>query len=433
MVYIPTNIKFTIAILISLCWAIFSFWIAQGWISELSTHIGSFLSHLIIFGIAIIPGFMNAFLISSLLLDKRPENPENPDYPPISILIACFNERDLIYDTLDSIYHQNYPNWINIMVVDDGSIDNTQYILQHFQRSDCNIKVIHLPENKGKSHALNEGLKHITTDLFITLDADSYLYGDSLKNLVGRYLLKPESVAVAGTVLVRNSRENLPTKAQEWDYFHGIAAIKRVQSLYQGVMVAQGAYSLFRTQDIRSIGGWRDTVGEDIVQTWDLLGQGYRIDYAENAVAFTNAPNTWRKFFRQRQRWSRGLIEALKYNWRNLFKARKTTMFTWWNLLFPYIDLVYTLAFIPGLILALFGFYYIAGPLTLLVLPLALLVNYIMFYRSQTMFKEQGLRVRRNIFGFIFYSLLYGLVLQPACTIGYFKELFNRSKSWGTK
>ena len=223
------------------------------------------------------------------------------------------------------------------------------------------------------------------------------------------------------------------TAAQEWDYFHGIAAVKRLQSLYQGTLVAQGAFSVYDTQTLRELGGWPHTVGEDIVLTWHILSKNHRVGFAENACVFTNAPETWRQFIRQRQRWSRGLIEAFKAHWRLLFKARMSTLFIWWNLLFPYLDLAFTLAFIPGLILALFGIYWIAGPLTFLLLPLAAVVNGIMFKVQRRMFEEQGLKVRRNLRGFFFYTLCYSFVLQPACVVGYAKELLNRSKTWGTK
>jgi biofilm PGA synthesis N-glycosyltransferase PgaC len=110
-----------------------------------------------------------------------------------------------------------------------------------------------------------------------------------------------------------------------------------------------------------------------------------------------------------------------------------TTLFIWWNLLFPYLDLVFTLAFVPGLVLALFGIYWIAGPLTLLLLPMAFMVNFVMYRIQSHMFAQQGLRVRRNLSGFLFYALCYSLVMQPACVVGYAKELLNRSKNWGTK
>ena len=73
--------------------------------------------------------------------------------------------------------------------------------------------------------------------------------------------------AVAGSVLVRNSRDSLGTRMQEWDYFLGIASVKRMQGLYQGTLVAQGAFSLYRTEAVLAAGGWPDAIGEDIVLT----------------------------------------------------------------------------------------------------------------------------------------------------------------------
>jgi biofilm PGA synthesis N-glycosyltransferase PgaC len=431
--YLSVRWKFILSLCAAFAWAAFSLWIAAAWLRDFSALVGAPVAYLVVFGIAIIPGFMNAFLVTGLLLDRRPEVRTQPDrLPPISILVAAYNEEASIASTLHSIALQDYPNAVQVIVVNDGSTDGTAAALAKLDYPW--LQVINLERNAGKSHALNRGLEEVRHALTITLDGDSYLYRNALRNLIGRYLSDPpDTRAVAGAVLIRNSRKNLVTKAQEWDYFHGIAAIKRLQSLYQGTLVAQGAFSAYDTQVLREIGGWPHTVGEDIVLTWQMLAKDYRIGFAENACVFTNAPETWSQFVRQRQRWSRGLIEAFKAHWRLLFKARMSTMFIWWNVLFPYMDLVFTLAFIPGLVLALFGIYWIAGPLTLLLLPLAGIVNGIMFGIQRRMFVEQGLKVRRNFAGFLFYSLCYSFVLQPACVVGYMKELLNRSKTWGTK
>ncbi len=431
--YLSVRGKFTLSLVAAFAWAVFSYLAAQPWLGDLSRLVGTAPAHLAIFGIAILPGFMNAFLITSLCLDRRPPiRMPGTTLPGISILVAAYNEEASIQSTIKSIAAQQYPGPFEVIVINDGSSDGTAQALDALRHPW--LKVIHLARNAGKSNALNVGLAQVRHDLTLTVDGDSYLYKDALRNLVGRYMSDPpETRAVAGAVLVRNSRENLVTAAQEWDYFHGIAAIKRLQSLYQGTLVAQGAFSVYDTRTIRELGGWPHTVGEDIVLTWNLLSHGHRIGFAENACVFTNAPTTWTQFVRQRQRWSRGLIEAFKAHWPLLFKARMTTLFIWWNLLFPYIDLAFTLAFIPGLVLALFGIYWIAGPLTLLLLPLAGLVNLVMFRIQSRMFAEQGLRVRRNWRGFLFYALCYSFVLQPACVIGYAMEILNRSKTWGTK
>lgn len=433
--YLSVRKKFTISVLASVLWAWCAAWLAERWIADLSLVCGQILAYLIIYGIAVIPGAMNAFLVVSLLLDRRPgfrAEVGSGRLPAITILVAAYNESTNILDTLESIDRQNYPGNLKVIVINDGSTDDTLERLQsvHYPW----LQIIDMGRNVGKSQALTHALEQVTTRLTLTVDGDSYLYKNALANLVRRYLSDPENTrAVAGAVLVRNSRKNLVTRIQEWDYFHGISAIKRLQSLYQGTLVAQGAFSLYDTQVLRELGGWPPTVGEDIVLTWGILKAGYRVGFAENACLFTNAPETWGQFIRQRQRWSRGLIEAFKAHWILLFKVRMSTLFIWWNLLFPYMDVVYTFAFLPGLLLALYGVYWIAGPMTILVLPLAMLVNYLMFHIQSRMFREQGLKVRRNPVGFVFYALFYSLILQPACVFGYIKEVLNLSKNWGTK
>lgn len=435
--YLSIKTKFILSLIFAISWSIFSFKLAYHWIQDLATVVGYFLSYFIIFGIAIIPGFMSSFLVGSLMIDYRPKRREfnDSEYPDITILIAAYNEALNIESTLESIDRQIYPAGLRVIVINDGSKDNTASVVQECMTKYKFVELLDLPKNVGKSNALSEGLKLVDTSLFLTIDGDCYLFKDALKRIVERYLSDPKNtVAVAGAVLVRNSRKNLVTKIQEWDYFHGIASIKRVQSLYQGTLVAHGAFSLYDTKIVKEVGAWPHTVGEDIVLTWEFLKQGYRVGFAEDACLFTNVPETWSTFIKQRQRWSRGLIEAFKQHWQLIFMVRQNSIFIWWNLLFPYTDLVYTLAFIPGLILAFFGIHWIAGPMTFILLPLGMILNYVMYRVQVRMFEEQGLRVRKNLFGFMLYAFVYSLVLQPASLWGYLKEMFDgATKNWGTK
>jgi biofilm PGA synthesis N-glycosyltransferase PgaC len=96
-------------------------------------------------------------------------------------------------------------------------------------------------------------------------------------------------------------------------------------------------------------------------------------------------------------------------------------------------DIAFTFGFIPGLVLACFGIFWIAGPMTLSLLPMAFLLNWQMYLKGRAMFNAEHLTIRANILGFLSYVFAYGLVLQPACVYGYFSELFNLRKSWGTK
>ncbi len=119
-------------------------------------------------------------------------------------------------------------------------------------------------------------------------------------------------------------------------------------------MVAQGAFSAYWRSAVEAVGGWENTVGEDIVLTWALHKKGYRVNYAENAFVFTSVPETYGQFFRQRQRWARGLIEAFVRHPEIIFKLRPYSPFVYLNLLFPYLDVAFLLFFVPGLIAALF-------------------------------------------------------------------------------
>ncbi len=433
-IYVAVHSKFVIALIIGLAWGAFSICFSQPWYQDLSLHVGPFIAFFLITFIAIIPGCMNAFVFISLLLDKRPPVIEDQKNPDITILIAAFNEEEFIGSTLEGIARQNYLGTTRIIVIDDGSNDGTVGVVKSHQADNSNIELISLVKNGGKAAALNHGLKISNSDIVISVDADSYLHVDAIKNLVGRYLSDPVNTrAVAGEILIRNSRVNWITKAQEWDYFLGIASIKRIQSLFQGTLVAQGAFSLYDRKTLNDIGGWPEMVGEDIVLTWKLLLAGYRVGHAENAIAFTNCPETLKAFIKQRQRWSRGLIEAFKINPMILLKPRLSTIYIWWNTMFPLMDIVYVFGFIPGLVLACFGFFWIVGPMTLAILPMALALNLYMYSRSRNMFEREHLKVRANIFGFFFYVFAYGLILQPACVYGYFSEFFNLKKTWGTK
>ena len=432
--YFSVKAKYIVSLLFSLSWMGFSFWYSQPWYSDLSNEIGTFPAYFIITFIAIIPGFMNAFVAMALLLDRRPKTLADQHYPPVTILIAAYNEENSVATTLDGIFKQDYPANIKIIVINDGSSDKTLDSVKALQSEHPNLELIDLKHNGGKASALNHGLAKCTTDIIISIDADSYILKDGVRHLVGRYLSDPTNTrAVAGEILIRNSRENWITKAQEWDYFLGISSIKRIQSLFQGTLVAQGAFSLYNRKTIIELGGWPEMVGEDIVLTWKILLAGYRVGHAEDAIAFTDAPNTLRKFIKQRQRWSRGLIESFKENPSILIEPRLTTLYVWWNTMFPLMDIAFVFGFIPGLVLACFGVFWIVGPMTLFLLPMAFLLNWQMYLKGRSMFRSEHLKVRHNFLGFIFYVFAYGLVLQPACVYGYFSEIFGLRKTWGTK
>jgi poly-beta-1,6-N-acetyl-D-glucosamine synthase len=437
--YIPLGLKFVLAVTIAAIWTGLSVWLSLPWLEDLAGVVGFAFAAIVIAFIAYVPGFMNAFLLSTLALDRKPKRITQLSYPGTTILVAAYNEEDAIQDTLRSLSRQDYSGPVEILVLNDGSTDRTvefanKAIAELEFPSNITVQVLDFGSNRGKSAALNDGFRQAKHDLILTIDGDSWVKRDGLRKIVERLLSDPPStVAVAGAVMVRNSRENFLCRAQEWDYFHGIASVKRMQGMYNGTLVAQGAFSIYRREALEEAGGWPECVGEDIVLSWAILRGGHRIGYADDALVFTNVPTTFRQFALQRKRWSRGLMEAFRAHWPLLFKPRMSTLFIWWNVCFLPLDLIYTLVFIPGLVLACFGFFYIAGPLTVAVLPLTILWNGLIFRIQSGVYQREGLIVRRNIGGFLFYALGYSLLMQPVCVWGYCSELLGLRKSWGTK
>lgn len=165
--------------------------------------------------------------------------------------------------------------------------------------------------------------------------------------------------------------------------------------------------------------------------TWALLKSGYRIGYEPTAIGFTMTPSDFMGFLRQRKRWARGMIEGIKRHgnmvWR---RPHIPAFFVAVDFLFPLLDTFYTFAYIPGVVLAFFGKFYIVGPLTLLVLPLAFLVVSVMYVKERRVFDTVGLKVRRNRLSGILYLLAYQLLMSPICMLGYCQELLGAAKKW---
>ena len=432
--YIPIKYKFIISLIISILWVIFSYYVSKQWISDLSEVTSSiFLAIFIIAGIAYVPGFMNAFLVSSLLLDKQPKFKVTYPTDDVTILVAAYNEEVGIFNTLSYIKNQSYNGKINTIVINNNSNDNTCLEVERAKKElDMDILLLH-ENTPGKFNALNHGLKFVKTKYVITLDADTLIHKEAVNYLISRIKSSPNDVcAVAGSMLVRNSRDNLLAKIQEWDYFLSIASIKRMQGLYQGTLVAQGAFSLYETSVVKSVGGWSDAIGEDIVLTWKMLKEGYRVYFEPHAVAFTDVPIKLSHFVKQRSRWARGMIEGL----REVKPWQQSSIYykflTGIDLLIPYMDFSYTFFWIPGVILAVFfQKYYIVGPMMLLVFPLTLISFYILYYyQANVVFKNLNLKVRKNILGFFIFILCYQIVMSPVSLYGYVQELIGAKRVW---
>lgn len=426
--------RFIISVVAGLLWAGFSAWIALTWIDDLSRSITPVGAWALVLGIAIIPGYLNVQLVATVMFDRPKPLHFDHDFPDITLLVAAYNEEACIRETLEYALRQDYPGGLVVAVIDDGSTDRTREIVREISAGDGRVKLIRA-DHGGKALALNRGLRGVATPLVATIDADTLLMPWALRRVVARMLESPDdTVAVAGSVMARNARDNLLTRLQQWDYLVGIASVKRAQSLLQGTLVAQGAFSVFQTRAVRDVGGWPDTIGEDIVLTWALLRQDGRVGFEPTGVAFTDVPTSLRVLVRQRRRWARGMIEGLRdHGWELIRRRKMYSHAVAVDVLFPYLDAAYAIGIPAGIILACFGNFAIVGPLTLAVIPFNGVLAGLMVARQKKVFDSIGLKVRHkrgDIAGFVVFTLFYQLIMSPVALSGYVAEMLRRRRVW---
>ncbi|QVK16754.1 glycosyltransferase family 2 protein [Mycoplasmatota bacterium] len=437
-----TRSKFFIMIMLSIIWLLFSILISINWLRDLSKIFGLTLSIIIVSGIAYIPGYICMNLLYSLILIDKNRYLSNyqeillnhfPNFV-VTILIPVHNEEKTIYKVLESINNQIYNGKITVIVIDNNSTDRTnQKVYEAIRKFNLPIKLIH-ESKKGKNHALNEGLKHVRTKHFITLDADTYLHKNAISFIVERMLISNllnNVVAIAGSVLVFNDTDSIITRIQKYDYLLSINSVKRMQGLFHSTLVAQGAFSIYKTKEIKKIDGWNDCIGEDIVLTWLLLEKGFCVLFEPRAISYTCVPKTLKAFIIQRVRWARGMIEGLKHVFPlkqgNIYSKYLTSI----DLVIPYIDISYLLFFLPGVILAFMGKFYIVGFLTLLVIPITVFSHFMMYHiEKREVLKPLNIHLKLYFWEYIIFILSFQSLNSFSSIIGYIQELFNFKRRW---
>jgi cellulose synthase/poly-beta-1,6-N-acetylglucosamine synthase-like glycosyltransferase/spore germination protein YaaH/peptidoglycan/xylan/chitin deacetylase (PgdA/CDA1 family) len=245
--------------------------------------------------------------------------------PLVAILIPAYNEEKVIERTIQGALDSDYPN-LRVIVIDDGSKDRTLEIAHRtFAAEEADGRVLILTKpNGGKAEALNFGLEHIgDAEFFVGIDADTIIAPDAIIRMVPHFL-NPKVAAVAGNAKVGN-RVNLWTRWQALEYITSQNFERRALNTMGAVSVVPGAIGAWRTALVRQAGGYHvDTVAEDADLTMALLRNGYRVEYEDRALAFTEAPTSANALMRQRFRWSFGILQAI-FKHKGVF-ARKGTL-----------------------------------------------------------------------------------------------------------
>jgi cellulose synthase/poly-beta-1,6-N-acetylglucosamine synthase-like glycosyltransferase/peptidoglycan/xylan/chitin deacetylase (PgdA/CDA1 family) len=268
--------------------------------------------------------FIGTFAIYDRLRSNRASSiPAGQYNPRVAVLIPAFNEEKVIERTIRAALRSSYRN-LRVIVIDDGSTDKTLEVARDcFPREEAAGRVVILTKpNSGKAEALNFGLQHVDSseEIFVGIDADTVIARDAIALLVPHFL-NPKVGAVAGNAKVGN-RVNLWTRWQALEYITSQNFERRALNTLGAVSVVPGAIGAWRTSAVRALGGYHtDTVAEDADLTMALLRSGYRVEYEDRALAYTEAPVNANGLMRQRFRWSFGILQAV-YKHRQVF-ARK--------------------------------------------------------------------------------------------------------------
>lgn len=269
--------------------------------------LGSILSFLFFLGVILGLFRFLLLLVLALIQYFRSEKFTSSYCPTVSIIIPAYNEGKVVNKTIASVAHSDYPA-LEIVVVDDGSTDNTFDVAQKFSQDFSQVRVF-TKENGGKSSAINFGIQNTHSDIIVVIDADTLFALDTIPHLV-RHFVDPKVGAVAGNVKVGN-RATLLTKWQAIEYITSQNIERRAFDLCNAITVVPGAIGAWRRDVLLEVGGFtHDTLAEDADVTMKILKKGYVIRNEADAHAFTESPESLRGFLKQRFRWSFGTMQV---------------------------------------------------------------------------------------------------------------------------
>lgn len=239
----------------------------------------------------------------------KSKNSENINYLSTTIIVPCFNEESTVLRTVDSLLQLEYPKEkLRIMVVDDGSTDNTWEVVQRYI-NDPRIVLLQKENEGSKFAALNFALNHIDTELVGVLDADSWVSHDALKNYM-EFFADPEVMATIPSMVIAEP-DSFLRKAQKAEYDIGLFARKAFANI-NAIYITPGPFSVFRKYVFDTLGPYQEAHHtEDAEIALRMQKHKYKIAYSEKSLVYTVGPKTFKPLFRQRVRWIYGFIRNM--------------------------------------------------------------------------------------------------------------------------
>jgi cellulose synthase/poly-beta-1,6-N-acetylglucosamine synthase-like glycosyltransferase len=264
-----------------------------------------------VFFFAIALGVFRSLSLTGLAMLRPKRTAPMPDStfrPKVTVIIPCFNEEKVIESSIKRILESTYP-YLDVIVADDGSKDTTSAIVAASFGDNPRVKLLTM-ENGGKAKALNRALGEATGEIIVALDADTQFEKETITRLV-RWFIDPKIGAVAGNAKVGN-RVNIVTRWQSVEYTTAQNIERKALTRFNAIMVVPGAVGAWRRSALESVGGYpEDTLAEDQDLTIAIQRKKWRIAYDEEAVAWTEAPETFGALAKQRFRWSYGTLQCL--------------------------------------------------------------------------------------------------------------------------
>jgi hyaluronan synthase len=258
--------------------------------------------------------------------------------PVTTIIVPAYNEGKQVWATLHSLAKSEYPaEKLQIISIDDGSQDDTwEWMQRAKQELGDRVEIYQQPQNKGKRHALYRGFHLGNGDVFVTVDSDSEVNRDTLRNLVSPFITNPKCGAVAGNIRVLNTKNALLPKMLDVSFVLSFEFVRSAESTLNSVLCTPGALAAYRREAVfncleswinQTFMGKPSDIGEDRAMTNMILKQGYHVLFQRNAFAYTNVPEKYRGLHKMFTRWGRSNvrenIEMAKYVFTDFRKGNK--------------------------------------------------------------------------------------------------------------
>lgn len=239
--------------------------------------------------------------------------------PTTTVIVPAYNEGRLVYDTLMSLAESNYPQEkLQLLAVDDGSKDDTwQWMLKAKYVLGDRLSIYKQPKNMGKRHALYRGFNIGTGDVFVTVDSDSIVKADTLRNLVSPFVVNENCGAVAGNVKVLNNNKAIIPKMLNVSFVMSFEFVRSVESMFGSVLCTPGALSAYRRDAVfacldqwinQTFMGQASDIGEDRAMTNMIMKQGLHVLFQRNAHVLTKVPEKYRGLYKMFIRWDRSNV-----------------------------------------------------------------------------------------------------------------------------